>query len=59
MADYCFFKYFWEDEYEEKYQCLVSEGIPLNARYCQDKVRSSKDRALRSDKGHVDDYAEK
>ena len=22
-ADYCYFKYLWQDEFEEKYQCLV------------------------------------
>jgi hypothetical protein len=40
-AEYCYYTYSWDTQYQELYDCLAEEGVETHAGYCALKHKSS------------------
>ena len=36
-GDYCFITYFWQEQYDDLYNCLEEQGVQKDASYCESK----------------------
>jgi len=39
-ADYCYLSYFWDDQYELLYSCLIAQGMHKDSTYCKLKYKN-------------------